>query len=173
MAWYDVILDIAELAEKLKYYLQAWVNDTIKFWIDRLAATRVYVDSLYKKAFDYAKERVDEAFTYIENVKTELWNEAHNLSKRIDAVTTEIQDLIYKIVAGWITDAKNYATSIVADLSDKVDNWITDLRVEINRALDWIGNADVWFVLKFNEMKDTVTGWMVERFEDILDRVFE
>lgn len=173
MAWYDVIFDLRELAEKLKYYLQTWVNDTVKFWIDRLAATKDYVDNLIDTVKDYVKERVENVLQYVEEVKTELWNEAHKLSKRIDAVTTEIQDLIYKTVAGWITDAKNYATSIVADLSDKVDDWITDLRVEINRALDWIGNADVWFVLKFNEMKDTVISWVVEKFEDILDRVFE
>lgn len=61
---------------------------------------------------------------------------------------------------------------LLQDVYDFFNPLIDGLTKSLSDAWDWINNADTWFSTQFDTMKDRVIGWIIDKFEYILDTIF-
>lgn len=62
---------------------------------------------------------------------------------------------------------------VVEELGDTLDILIQKVANRVNNLEDWVLEAAKWFDKELNKYKARIVTWIVDTFEEILDRVFK
>jgi hypothetical protein len=173
MAWFDLIGSLSELANQLKDYLWSWVDGIAKYWVQTLAATRDYVQSLYQASMSYIDDWKDWLYMYINQVQNDLWKEAGLIWDRIGALPVITIEVVKGWVTPWLETVKVYAENLVSNLGQIYDRIITELMGRISRIEQWVVDSPDWLISTLYTQKDRVEAFIANYFEEILDRIFK
>jgi len=153
------------------------IKDTVFEWIHSVTDPIIdYAYSLYTSVWEYASQ-----------ISTDLWHETALIWDRIGEIPVLTKDTIQGWVTPWIEAAKDYALGLVNDAIDIYDGLINTLNntvdsleewkedyvdVTLSTLTTWITNASGWFSVQLDSSKDKIVGFIIDRFEYILDQVF-
>lgn len=157
-------------------------------WEDIKDLVRDLIYEITNPIWDYAYNLYTSAWNYASQISSDLWNETTLIWQRIG----EIPVLTYDVVVGWITPlieaAKVYALNLVNNVIDTFDpivsalgNAISNLESwkedyvdkKLTELSTWVTNASGWFSVQLETSKDKIVGFIIDRFEYILDQVFK
>ena len=131
------------------------IKTNLSSWVDTKAETAVknaynWFDILNYKWSD-VKELVDDVEDYVSETSRDLWREIDEIDKIVGETWNEF----------------------IEKIEDAISDIIKDLETRIDYVREWINNADNWWVSQLDKQKDKLEDIITERFEKILDRIFE
>ena len=100
----------------------------------------------------------------------------NNLNKAIDVLEREAKEA-REVVEGnlvYAIDSLERAVDRAMDtMQDRIDQALRLVSGRVSVVEGWVEGAAGWFGNEINKYKGRVIGWIVDAFEDILDRVFK
>lgn len=154
------------------------IRDIVMGWINSaLNTAKSYAYGLYTSVWEYASQ-----------ISDDLWNETGLIWDRVGEIPVLTETVIKGWVTPWIDAAKDYALELVNDVIDFFDPMIDSIDraisvltawkedivdVALSTFEEWITNAPTWFTTQLDASKDKIVGFIIDRFEYILDQVFK
>ena len=142
----------------------SWWED-IRSWSDGLTKNLWRVkNALYSWIWDIAKQWGEYGVSVAESLTRAIWNEIEDFTDIVFHTWSEVK----AYADGKRDEAKAYTDKLEASFLAV----LTATEEVAGAARDWVNNADKWFDARFDTMKDKVVGWVIDRFEYILDSIF-
>lgn len=128
-------------------------------------SARVLLQRTLESAIDSVERQAKDARSSLE----------YNFNRAVNALEREAKEA-REVLEGNLIYALELLEDTVRDslkgIEKKFDKLLTSLTGRVGGLEDWVGKAVKWFDAEFNKYQERVVGWIVDRFEDILDRVF-